>query len=523
MAAYDAVVIGAGHNGLATAVRLAEKGWSVAVVEAKATAGGAVKTQELTLPGFRHDVCAMNLSMFAGSGFFAAHKQALLDQGLGFMPAQNCFASVFRDGTYLDVSTSLDKTTAGIAALSPADAQAWRDLVQRFGIDAPHIFALLGSPMPSFAAARVVWNAWRQQGTAWLFETLRLLLASPRDFLDGRFTHPKVKTMMAAWGLHLDFPPDVAGGALFPYLECMVNQSFGMVIGKGGADTIVNAMTGALKKRNAALILGAPVTSIDVSSGRAAGVTLADGRRLEATRAVIANVHPKLVFGTLVASDPARKTFERSVSAIRAGPGTMMIHLALDALPDWSAGAALKEFAYVHVAPDLEMMSRVYSEASVGLLPAEPALVVGQPTAIDPSRAPEGKHILWVQVRVLPAEIRGDAKGEIASTTWDDAKEAYAERVLDILEAYAPGLRRLVLARSVWSPLDLERENPNLIGGDNLSGSHHLDQNFFLRPVAGYSRYRTPVKGLYLCGASTWPGAGTGAGSGFMLAKMLAG
>ena len=115
--------------------------------------------------------------------------------------------------------------------------------------------------MPSIAAAKVVWNAWRQRGTAWLFETLRLFLASPRDFLDARFTHPKVKTMMAAWGLHLDFPPDVAGGALFPYLECMVNQTFGMVIGKGGADTIVNAMTGALKTRDAALILGAPVTS----------------------------------------------------------------------------------------------------------------------------------------------------------------------------------------------------------------------------------------------------------------------
>jgi phytoene dehydrogenase-like protein len=150
-------------------------------------------------------------------------------------------------------------------------------------------------------------------------------------------------------------------------------------------------------------------------------------------------------------------------------------------------------------------------------------LVVGQPTAIDPSRAPEGKHVLWVQVRLLPADIRGDAKGEIEATNWDDAKQAYAERALDILESYAAGLRSLVLARAVYSPLDLERENPNLIGGDNLSGSHHLDQNFFLRPVAGYSRYRTPVKGLYLCGASTWPGAGTGAGSGFMLAKVLAG
>jgi phytoene dehydrogenase-like protein len=200
-----------------------------------------------------------------------------------------------------------------------------------------------------------------------------------------------------------------------------------------------------------------------------------------------------------------------------------MIHLALDDLPNWGAGAAVRGFAYVHIAPDLEMMSRVYSEASAGLLPVEPALVVGQPTAIDPSRAPEGKHVLWVQVPLLPADIRGDAKGEIEATNWDDAKQAYAERALDILESYAPGLRSLVLARAVYSPLDLERENPNLIGGDNLSGSHHLDQNFFLRPVAGYSRYRTPVKGLYLCGASTWPGAGTGAGSGFMLAKMLAG
>ena len=123
----------------------------------------------------------------------------------------------------------------------------------------------------------------------------------------------------------------------------------------------------------------------------------------------------------------------------------------------------------------------------------------------NPSVAPPGKHVLWVQVRVLPAEISGDAKGEIATKTWDEAKAPYAARVLDILESYAPGLRGRILGQAVFSPLDLERENPNLIGGDNLSGSHHLDQNFFLRPVAGWSRYRTPVKNLYLCGASTWP------------------
>ena len=520
--AYDAVVIGAGHNGLAAAVCLAEKGWRVAVVEAKSEPGGAVKTRELTLPGFRHDVCAMNLSMFAGSAFFQAHKDQLLAHGLAFAPAEDCFATVFRDGTYLGVSRTLEKTLAGVSALSAADAEAWKSLLQRFGGDAPHLFALLGSPMPSWQSAKAVWKAWRESGTASLFDMLKLLVATPRDFLDARFEHPKVKAMMAAWGLHLDFAPDVAGGALFPYLECMVNQSFGMVIGKGGADTIVNAMVGVLKSKGGELMLGDRVARVEVTGGAATGVTLESGKRLDA-KTVIANAHPQIVFGDLVPREGPRAKFERDVERFRAGPGTMMVHLALEDLPDWRAGAAVRSFAYVHVAPDLEMMSQVYAEASAGLLPAEPALVVGQPTAIDPSRAPSGKHVLWVQVRVLPAEIRGDASGRIAAKSWDEAREAYADRVLDILEGYAPGLRGRVLGRSVFSPLDLERENANLIGGDSLPGSHHLDQNFFFRPVAGWSRYRTPVRNLYLCGASTWPGAGTGAGSGFMLAKMLAG
>jgi phytoene dehydrogenase-like protein len=520
---YDAVVIGAGHNGLAAAIELAGRGWSVAVVEARDEPGGAVKTRELTLPGFRHDFAAMNLSMFAGSAFFNKNKDALFAHGLGIVPVADCFASVFRDQTWLGVSNDLNATASRIAAISPRDAEAWRAMVAEFGSDAPHIFGLLGSPMPSFAAAKVAWKAWRAKGTGWLYDTLRLLLASPRDFLDSRFEHPKVKAMMAAWGLHLDFAPDVAGGALFPYLESMANQAFGMVIGQGGADTIIRAMTGLLKERGGDLLTGVAVERIETSGETATGVRLADGRVLGARKAVIANAHPQLVFGKLLPSEPSRSSFEAKLAKFRPGPGAMMIHLALDGLPDWTAGEALKQFAYVHLAPDLDMMNRVYSEAMDGLLPGEPALVVGQPTAIDPSRAPDGKHVLWVQVRVLPASIRGDARGEITGADWDAVKDAYADRVMALVERYAPGLGAKVLGRSVFSPLDLERENPNLIGGDSLSGSHHLDQNFLFRPVAGYSRYQTPVRSLYLCGASTWPGAGTGAGSGFMLAGMLGG
>jgi phytoene dehydrogenase-like protein len=523
MDSFDAVVVGGGHNGLAAAVHLSRRGWFVAVMEAGSTAGGAVKTAELTLPGFRHDLCAMNLSMFAGSQFFAAYKEELVAHGLRFVPAADCFASVFHDHTYLGVSTDLDKTLSAIFAISPGDVVAWRNMVERFRTDAPHIFSLLGSPMPSIAAARSIVAAWRKQGSNWLAETARLLLATPRDFLDAHFESPKLKAMMAAWGMHLDFAPDTAGGALFPYLESMANQTFGMVIGEGGADTIIKAMCGLLRAQGVDVRLNSPVVSIETGSGSAHGVRLADGTRIGARRAVIANLHPKLVFGPLLSPDPARASFEARVARIRPGPGTMMVHLALDRQLDWRGGEALGRFAYVHVAPDLAMMSRVYADAASGLLPAEPVLVVGQPTAIDPSRAPAGKHVLWVQVRALPSAISGDAAGVIGARNWDDAKEPYAERVLDLLERYAPGLRSRILGRAVFSPLDLERENPCLIGGDNLSGSHHLDQNFIFRPVAGYSRYRTPVGRLYLCGAATWPGAGTGAGSGFMLAKMLAG
>ena len=523
MAEYDAVVVGAGHNGLAAAVHLATKGWSVAVVEAASAPGGAVKTRELTEPGFRHDVAAMNLSMFAGSPFFAAHREALIAAGLALVPAKRCFASVFADGSYLGVSSDLDETLAGIGALSGKDARAWKVMLDEFGSDAPYIFGLLGSPMPSLAALKVVWKAYRAIGINGLYKLARLLLATPRDFLDAHFENDKVKAMMAAWGLHLDFAPDTAGGALFPYLESMANQAFGMVIGKGGADTIISAMVSVLEAKGGKLLLDSPVASLNIDGGRATGVTLASGETIVARKAVIANIHPHQLFGKLVPKAAERAGFERKAEEFRAGPGAMMIHLALDGLPDWTAGEALKEFAYVHIAPDMQMMSRVYAEAMAGLLPAEPALVVGQPTAIDPSRAPDGKHVLWVQVRVLPAQIRGDALGLLDGREWDGVKAAYAERAIDIIERHAPGLRTKILGMSVFSPLDLERENPNLVGGDSLSGSHHLDQNFLLRPIPGYSRYKTPVPSLYMCGAATWPGAGTGAGSGFLLAKLLAG
>jgi len=517
---YDGVVVGGGVNGLAAALHLAKKGWKIAVVERADVAGGAVKTGEITLPGFRHDLYAMNLSLFAGSPFFSAHKDLLVAHGADFVSAEHCFATPFPDGSWLGVDQNLEATTSRIAAISPIDAERWRAMVTAFGQDAPHIFALLASPMPSLQAFRATFAAWRARGTSWIADTARLLVTAPREWLDENFENPKLKAMMAVWGMHLDFSPDCAGGALFPYLESMANQSFGMALGRGGADTIVTALVRAIEASGGEVRLGAPVQNVAIEGGAAAGVILAGGERIEATRAVIANLNPRVLFGDLVpiASAPARR-----LAKFRPGPATMMVHFALTDLPDWSAGPELREFAYVHLAPSFAAMAKTYTEALDGLLPAEPVLVVGQPTAIDSSRAPAGRHVLWVQVRALPSHIRGDADGIITGTRWDAVKEAYADRVVGIIEGYAPGFAAKILARTVLSPSDLERDNPNLVGGDSLGGSHHLDQNFFFRPAFGWSRYRTPIDRLYMVGASTWPGAGTGAGSGFLLAKALAG
>jgi phytoene dehydrogenase-like protein len=191
----------------------------------------------------------------------------------------------------------------------------------------------------------------------------------------------------------------------------------------------------------------------------------------------------------------------------------MMIHLALDELPQWidpKAGA----FNYVHIGPYLDNMAMTYTEAAAGTLPTSPTLVVGQPTVTDPSRAPEGKHTLWVQVRVLPLEI-------VDGRHWDDVREEYADYVMSILESYAPGLGAQVLGRHVLSPADLQRYNANLVKGDSLGGSHHPAQFFFLRPVPGWGRHRTPVDRLFICGAGTWPGGGVGGTSGAMVADIV--
>ncbi|HUF96370.1 MAG TPA: NAD(P)/FAD-dependent oxidoreductase [Acidimicrobiia bacterium] len=518
--AYDAVVVGAGHNGLATAIILANAGWRVLVLERNAVAGGAVQTAEVTLPGFQHDLFAANLNLFAGSHFFAEYGEDLIAHGLEFAPTAHPFSSIFPDGKFLGVSTDLEETVNRIDAISTSDAASWRELNAWFERIAPHLFPLLGTRLPSIAALRKLWRGSMAIGRSWPLDLVRLVLQSPREFVEEHFENREVQALCAVWGMHLDYPPDISGGALFPFLETFASGSNGMVLGKGGARTVIDAQVALLESLGGELRLSTSVREIVVKGGRAVGVLLNNGKEINVDRAVIANLTPKILFGRLVSDQFLNDRFRQRVKDYRHAPGTLMIHLAMEDLPSWNPPEA-RDYAYVHIGPYMEDMSLAYQHAVAGLLPERPTLVVGQPTAVDPSRAPDGKHVVWVQVRMVPGTIIGDAGGAIGSRDWASAKEEYADRVMHIIETYAPGTTGKVLARHVLAPTDLEEANPNLIGGDSLGGSHHLMQHFFLRPFPGWTRYKTPVKNLYMCGAGTWPGAGVGAGSGYLLGKQL--
>lgn len=516
----DVLIIGSGINGLSAAAILSAKGKKVMVLEQANAFGGAVRTEEVTLPGFHHDLFATNLSLFAGGGVMASLKDQLIHQGLEFVPSGKPYCSVFPDGKMIGVVMDRDQTISNIKKVAPEDVAAWQALTAKLGLLAPHLFPLLGTELPSIAAVKILIKAWRVLGVSQLLELIRMLLQSSRAFTDEHFSSPEMKALAATWGMHLDYGPDISGGALFSFLESIGGQEFGMVLGKGGAKVLVDALCGVIRSNGGELRSQTSVVEILVEGGKAIGVRTSTGEIIK-SRSVVANVNPALMPTLLsdgIDSKPSPEVEE--LKKFRPGLATMMIHLAMDELPNWVNEEA-REFNYVHIAPYVDEMALTYAHAAAGKLPANPTLVIGQPTVSDPSRAPDGKHILWIQVRVLPLDITGDSAGIIQGRSWDEIAEVYADRIIENLETYAPGMRSHILARKVLSPTDLERYNPNLIKGDSLGGSHHPAQFFFLRPMPGWIRHRTPIKNLYLCGSGTWPGGGVGGGSGLMVAKLL--
>jgi phytoene dehydrogenase-like protein len=521
MGDYDAIIIGAGHNGLICALNLARHGWRVLVLERGKEVGGGLRSAQLTAPGFHHDRYATNLGFFAGSPIYRELKAEFDALGVRLLRSERTYASIHGNRA-IRVYTDVDRTLQDIDAIQTSEREGWRRLVEFYRRVAPKFLPLFYVECPS----REMWQ-----------HVLRLAVGSPGDalrlassvrqssagFASSFFQTPEMKGVLEAWGYHLDFGPHVAGGGIFAFVAAMSAHLNGMPIVEGGAGRISEALRTLIERAGGVVHTNAEVNHIIVKRGQATAVQTIGGEQFAARRAIVANVTTKNLFGGLIAPENLDSRFFQKTQRFRYCPGTFIIHLALDRPLNWRVTDELAQFNYVHLNATESDIDETYRASLKGLLPVRPLLVVSQTTPIDPSRAPAGQHVVRIHVRSVPGQIAGDQAGAMTSLNWRDAQEPFTERVLDLVEDHAPGLRASIIGQAVESPVDIEHQNPNFVGGDCVSGSHHITQNFMFRPFAGWSNYKTPIRDLYMIGASTWPGGGINGGSGYLLAKRLSG
>jgi phytoene dehydrogenase-like protein len=516
MAAVDHIIIGSGINALVAGAMLGLKGDRVLLLERESVAGGCLRTEEVTLAGFQHDVMAATFVLFMTSpagGLLGPH---LARHGLEYCHTPHPTAVLRPDGSALVLTTDRAKNISGFNALAAGDGDRHGTDVGAIQADAPFLFALLGGSLWSWPTAKLLFGQVRKRGLRGLAAWMGSALAPARGWLEG-YQSPLVQALWAPWVLHCGLTPESTYSGQMAKVVAFALEAAGAPVIKGGAGAAVRAFRGLIEEKGGEIRCGADVDKITVKDGRVTGVRLASGEEI-ACRSVLASVAPGQLYGRLL--DVNLPEDRAAVQGYRQGRGDFQLHYALDAVPEWTTDG-LQDVALIHLADGVDSVSKSANEAERGMLPATPTICVGQPHRLDPSRCPEGKAILWLQIPDAPRVIKGDAGGEIAGNDWDSVKEAFADRLEAILSRHIRNFDQIKLARRAYSPADLERMNINLVGGDPYGGACSIDQFFIWRPFAHSTNGTGPVRGLIHIGASTHPGPGLGGGSGFNAAKRL--
>ena len=504
MAEFDDVVVGSGVNSLACAALLAKGGRRVCVLERNDRFGGCIRTEELTEPGFLHDTLSAWHPLWVGGAAHAQLGDDLAQRGLEYLNTDLPTATAFPDG---DAAFLLRDAEGNARELG----DEWPGVLERFFPNADLAFGVLGTELWSRSGLGFGAKALRRLGRGGTAAFAGELLQSSRDWLEQTFASPRAHGVLAPWVLHTGLGPDAATSGFKTQVIAVAVQEGGMPIPRGGGVKLAEALVRLIRDHGGTCETGVDVERVVVQSGRATAVRTAGDDSVGAARAVVASVTPTQLHERLLADAEVAAQVREGARRFRYGRAEMQIHYALSEPARWDGDERLNRTAIVHVTAGLDGVSKAVNEAERGELPEEATIVVGQPLTIDPSRAPEGKGLLWIQLQELPR--RHD---------WnDDARERYADTIQARLAKHIPNLEASIVKRVALGPHDLERLNVNLVGGDPYGGALSLDQNLLWRPFPQSPGHRTPVERLWHIGASTWPGPGLGGGSGTLVAQEL--
>jgi phytoene dehydrogenase-like protein len=498
----DAVVIGSGPNGLVAANLLADAGWEVLVVEEQERPGGAVKSAEVTAPGYLSDLYSSFYPLAVGSPVL--RELRLERHGLRWRHAPDVLAHPLLDGRTAVLSRDLERTVASVAEFSAGDGPAWRDLVEHWERLQPSLIEALMRPFPPVRAGA---GLIRRLGPREALRFARFATLSVRRYAEESFEGEGAALLFAGNAMHTDLDPGAPGSAVFGWLLAMLAQTVGYPVPEGGAGCLTDALVRRLEAAGGTVRCGARATAVAVRDRRAVGVRLADGEFLPAERAVLADVSAPALYHRLLGPELLPERLRSDLARFDWDDATVKVDWAVSAPVPWKnpevAGAGT-----VHLGGSLEEITRFSHELALGYLAPEPFLLFGQMTTADPSRSPAGTESAWAYTHV-PARPRGDRAGELAGG-WDDPalRAGFVERMERRVEEFAPGFRDLIVGRHVAFPPDLQSQDANLVHGALNGGTSELYQQLIFRPTPGLARPETHIARLYLASASAHPGGG---------------